>query len=231
MASNPFMSMFQRASERVSYCDSLAQQSEHYILQAEKKKNKENHTDVSVPKQSFLDYWDVSRTAQCAGYGAFVTGPIIATWYPFLDKLSGHFNMTAKYGLWGGPLFKVFVDEFIMDPPTLVLFFGYMNVCEGGSWDTFLSKLNTQLIPTFLTGLAIWPPVLLGVFRFLPLHAQAPVINACCIIWDGFVSHRNFLSKHPHIEASLGTSATPTTSVDTNGAPDESNNAATSKNR
>jgi hypothetical protein len=30
---------------------------------------------------------------------------------------------------------------------------------------------------------------------------QAPVINACCIIWDAFLSHRNALAKHARIEA------------------------------
>lgn len=151
---------------------------------------------VELDNFSFWDEVDVFRTAKCAGFGAFVTGPILATWYPFLEGVCVKYNVVGRYGLWGAPVLKVLADEFIMDPPCLLMFFGYMNVCEGGTMDTFQKKIESQFLPSWLTSLAIWPFVLLGTFRFVPTYAQAPIINACCIVWDGFLSHRNTLSKH-----------------------------------
>ena len=144
---------------------------------------------------TFWEQVDLARTAKCAGYGATVTGPILATWYPFLERLCVQNNIVARYGFWGPPILKVLADEFIMDPPFLCLFYGYMNVCEGGTMETFRNKLQTQFWPSWMASLAVWPVVLLGTFRFVPIYAHAPVINACCIVWDAFLSHRNTLSK------------------------------------
>ena len=148
------------------------------------------------------DHLDLSRTAQCASYGAFVTGPILALWYPYMDRVCKKYKLALKYGPWAAPIAKVAADEFLMDPPTLVLFFGYMNVCEGGNLNDFVQKVRTQFFPSWLTSLAVWPVVLLGTFRFLPVPAHAPVINVCCIVWDAFLSHRNALAKHAKLEAS-----------------------------
>ena len=139
---------------------------------------------------------DPIRTVQCASYGALVTGPLLAVWYPYLDKVCTRYNVAARYGVWGAPVLKVLADEFLMDPPCLVMFYGYMNVCEGGTLQTFEQKLRSEFMTSWLTSLAVWPVVLLGTFRFLPVYSQAPLINACCIVWDGFLSHRNAVAKH-----------------------------------
>lgn len=145
---------------------------------------------------SFWNEVDVFRTAKCAGYGATVTGPLLATWYPFLERVCVNNSIAARYGLWGPPVLKVLADEFLMDPPCLALFFGYMNVCEGGTIETFKKKMETQFLPSWLTSLAVWPFILLSTFRYAPTYAQAPIINVCLVAWNGFLSHRNTLSKH-----------------------------------
>ena len=152
-------------------------------------------TTTTTELSHFAKHYQVHRTAQCASYGAFFTGPIIATWYPFLEKLCTRYQLTARYGIWAAPIAKVWADEFLMDPPTLVAFYGYMNLCEGGNWDSFRHKLSQEFLRSWMTSLAVWPVVLLGTFRYLPVYAQAPWINACCIVWDGFLSHRNAAAR------------------------------------
>jgi hypothetical protein len=129
---------------------------------------------------------------------SIVTGPLLAVWYPYLDRMCIKYKVAARYGigLWGPPIVKVLADEFLMEPPCLLLFFGYMNACEGGDLTTLKGKLETQFVASWLTSLTVWPVILLGTFRFLPVYAQAPLINVCCIAWDGFLSHRNALAKH-----------------------------------
>lgn len=171
--------------------DILAQYSEHKLLHSSEKKKKD---------ASFLDKIDTTRTVQCASYGAIVMGPLLAVWFPFLDKLCIRFKMAAKYGPWGAPVAKVLADEFLMEPPCLVAFYGYMNACEGGTLETFQHKLESEFVTSWLTSASVWPVVLLGTFRYVPVYAQAPLINACCIVWDGFLSHRNAVAKQKELE-------------------------------
>jgi hypothetical protein len=184
--------------------DGLAQWSEKKLLldvDCEKKDAAATMTTKPGPSSTkgektwFLSDFDMIRTGQCATYGAFVTGPLIAIWYPFLHRLTQRSNPLSRYSVWGGPIFKVFVDEFVMDPPQLVIFYGYMNICEGGTVETFQHKLRDEFMTSWLTSLAVWPVVLLGTFRYVPIYAQAPLINFCAIVWDGFLSHRNASSR------------------------------------
>lgn len=185
--------------------DFVAQYSEQKLLphgedSNEKLSQNPNEESSTLSSSSSSTFWrdqlDLTRTAQCASYGAFVTGPILALWYPYMDRVCNKYKLALKYGLWAAPIAKVAADEFLMDPPTLVLFFGYMNVCEGGDRNDFIEKVRTQFFPSWYTSLAVWPVVLLGTFRFLPVPVHAPVINVCCIVWDAFLSHRNALAKH-----------------------------------
>mmetsp|Transcript_62485 Transcript_62485/g.127259 ORF Transcript_62485/g.127259 Transcript_62485/m.127259 type:complete len:291 (-) Transcript_62485:326-1198(-) len=156
----------------------------------------ESLSSSSPPASFWTEQLDLVRTAQCASYGAFVTGPILALWYPYMDRVCLRYKVALRYGPWAAPIAKVAADEFVMDPPNLLMFFGYMNACEGGSTEDFVAKVRTQFFPSWCTSLAVWPVVLLGTFRFLPVPVQAPVINVCCIVWDAFLSHRNALAKH-----------------------------------
>jgi protein Mpv17 len=153
-----------------------------------------NTTSTSTPSDDTTSI-NYVRTVQCASYGAIITGPLLAVWYPFLEKLCVRYSVAARYGVWGAPILKVMADELLMDPPTLALFYGYMNLCEGGTLQSFQQKLQSEFWPSWMTSLAVWPVILLGTFRYLPIYIHAPVINVCCIVWDGFLSHRNFLSR------------------------------------
>jgi hypothetical protein len=193
--------------------DFVAQYSEHKLhvqphddrttrLSIEDKSGEHQSQNLSVSSSSSFgrDHLDLWRTAQCASYGAFVTGPILALWYPYMDRICNKYKLALKYGPWAAPIAKVAGDEFLMEPPALLMFFGYMNVCEGGTLRDFSSKVETQFFPSWCTSLAVWPVVLLGIFRFLPVPVQAPVINVCCIAWDAFLSHRNALAKQTKVD-------------------------------
>jgi Mpv17 / PMP22 family len=145
-----------------------------------------------------LSQYDWKRTARCASYGVMVSGPVLATWYPYLDRLCATYNV-AKYGSWSTSIVKVAADEIVLDPPFIALFYGWMNAWEGGTMESFRHKLDREFWSSWITSLTYWPPVLLMSFRFLPVYAQAPVINMCCILWDGYLSHRNSEAKHQEI--------------------------------
>ena len=124
----------------------------------------------------------------------------MALWYPYLDKAAAQYRIAARYGVWGPPIFKIIADEFLMSPPTIVAFFGYMSLWDEGGWVEFQAKLIQQFVPSWKTSLVAWPPVLLATFRFLPVYAQAPFINVCCIVWKAFLSHRNALEEEAELK-------------------------------
>jgi len=172
-------------------------------------KNDNNTAESHVPWKM-----NVLRTAECASCGALFDGPLSALWYPFLESVCARWRLAARYGVWAAPVAKVIADEFVLDPPCLLIFFGYMNVCEGGSWESFQQKLQHEFWRTWMTSLAIWPMVGLVTFRYVPVYAQAPILNTCCIVWDAFLSHRNAVSariqeqtgetsKHPGTHATI----------------------------
>ena len=141
--------------------------------------------------------YNLLRTSQAAGYGALVTGPVYATWYPFLDRKC-HAWKLAQHGVWAVPIAKVVIDELVMDPPFISLFFTYMTWCQNDmklDWELTQQKLKSELPRAWVASLAVWPVVLLGTFRFVPTHFQTAVVNVCAIFWDGFLSHRNAASS------------------------------------
>lgn len=147
---------------------------------------------------------DSDRLIKSASYGAFVTGPLLAVWYPFLDRACQRYRISVRYGVWGAPIFKVLADEVVLDPPFLSMFFAYMNICEGGTIDTFQKKIRTEFLTAWLTSLVLWPPIMLLTFRYLPVYAAAPIVNAVSVAWDAFLSHRNALSREASNSSNTG---------------------------
>jgi len=143
------------------------------------------------------------RTCQVASYGALVSGPLYAKWFPFLDRQCAAWNL-AKFGVWAAPVTKVIADELIMDPPTISLFFSYMEFCQNDmvfDWESTKNKVKAELPRAWMTSLMTWPVVLLGTFRFVPIHFQPAVVNVCAVVWDGFLSHRNAVAnKHKQLQ-------------------------------
>jgi hypothetical protein len=137
-----------------------------------------------------------------------MTGPLLAVWHPFLDHMCHRYKIPLRYWVWGAPIFKVVADEFLMDPPFISMFFAYMNICEGSTMYTFQNKLWSEFLTTWLTSLATWPPIMLLTFRYLPVYATAPVVNAVSVAWDGFLSHRNALSREVTLAAAIAGSST-----------------------
>lgn len=143
--------------------------------------------------------FNYSRTLQSASFGVF-TGSLYAIWYPFLDRQCVAWNVASRFptSAWTVPMAKVAADELLMDPPVISMFFAYMDFCQN-NWtldtERAKAKIVNELPRAWVTSLVAWPVVLLATFRFVPIYAQSAVVNACAIVWDGFLSHRNALAN------------------------------------
>lgn len=146
--------------------------------------------------------WNKQRTLNFASFGVLVNGPILTRWYPYLDRttvklLSGPrvqsflSKLPSALSAWSAPVTKVVIETTMFDVPFLTLFYAYINAVEGGTIESCRHKLDSQLLNSFVAGLALWPVVQLTNFRFVPLLYQPYVVNVVCVAWDGYLSHQN----------------------------------------
>lgn len=159
--------------------------------------------------------WNSSRTFNIASFGVLINGPILAKWYPWLDKQVHFLNVHRVRDLLTSspminsnlkifvpskkmtePIAKLLIEISVFDIPFLTVFFGYMNLIQGGNWNMFVYKIKHELPQTYITSIGFWSAVQLWNFRFVPIVYQSVVVHAVSIIWDGFLSYRNEVSSH-----------------------------------
>lgn len=133
---------------------------------------------------------DVYRTVTLASFGLLIAGPLYSMWYPFLDGVCHPWSLT-KYGVWATPVVKMIIEMTFLEPVFLSLFFGFMNLAEGGNIQSFQQKMSSEFLPTYKTSLTVWPPYMLLSFRFVPVGAQTIAMNLAMAFWDAFLSYQN----------------------------------------
>lgn len=142
---------------------------------------------------------DLARTLRLASFGVLVNGPVLAKWYPLLDRFAERaladpratFWTTSLPPRWRAPVVKVAIETACFDLFFLATFYVYVDALEGGDSETCRRKLETKLLPSFATGLAVWPATQLANFRFVPTLYQPYVVNVVAVVWDGYLSHKN----------------------------------------
>ena len=197
-----------------------------------------SNSGIDKKRKSFeLDWMRVGRMT-C--YGLFVSAPVYAFWYSYLDRWSHRFfarraldpistdavilpapirhflqRFPGKTGekvrlplvwmaskmpeaatrrVWEIIGFKLAADCFLFDPAYLALFFTATNAMEGRPPSEIISKLRTDLLPTYLVDIAVWLPIQTVNFRWIPVVYQALFVQSCNIGWNAylsFVQHRD----------------------------------------
>ena len=95
--------------------------------------------------------YDVMRTIRMGSFGFFIHGTTGHYFYGFLDsKLPGTKPVTVAT--------KVLIDQTIWNPIFGCMFFGYLNLCEGKSWDEYVQKLKSDLKTAVMGSWAVWVP-------------------------------------------------------------------------
>ena len=148
--------------------------------------------------------WNQQRTLNLASFGVFINGPILAKWYPWLDHRVKQFDLYERYiqkyafplsKSMVDPIAKVGIELLVLDIPFLTLFFGYMNMIQGGSWDMFVHKIKHELPSTYMASVGFWSATQLWNFRFVPIVYQSVFVHVISVVWDGFLSYRNEASN------------------------------------
>ncbi|KAH0954160.1 hypothetical protein HN011_012366 [Eciton burchellii] len=143
-------------------------------------------TDEDISMQSTS--YNQSQLKRYAIYGCFLAGPILYGWYKWLDMFySGTSTKTV--------LTKLFMDQFILTPPLLILFFVSMSLMEAKS--DVLKECKMKFLYTFQTSCGYWLPVQLVNFMLIPPSLRVIYVSIAAFCWVNIMC---YLKSVPIVE-------------------------------
>lgn len=132
-------------------------------------------TAGDVLAQSFIEKdgkdFDIMRTVRMGSFGFLLHGTTGHYFYGMLDsKMPGTKPVTVAT--------KVAIDQTIWNPIFGCMFFGYLNLMEGKSFDTYVNKLKSDLKTAVMGSWAVWVSFLIIILSiFGRLHSCSPVAD------------------------------------------------------
>jgi protein Mpv17 len=125
--------------------------------------------------------FDAMRTIRMGSFGFLLHGTTGHYFYGMLDsKLPGTKPVTVAT--------KVAIDQTIWNPIFGCMFFGYLNLMEGKSFDTYTNKLKSDLKTAVMGSWAVWVPAHTINFAFVPPAQRLLYINTIQIGYNVFLS-------------------------------------------
>ena len=124
---------------------------------------------------------DLERTLRMATTGAFVAGPTTAVFFKLAERF---FPGTGLLAVCQKTLFDVTTA-----PARISGTFASVTVLSGGGLPEITSKLSQDLYATWATGACIFPPMIFGVFKFVPLTHRAPLWAVVGGFWNVYLSY------------------------------------------
>lgn len=128
--------------------------------------------------------YDVARATRLCTYAAVIGSPIGHYWFNFLDK----FIFPNAMGHPVTALVKTFLDQAIMAPAGIGLFFTAMGVLEGKSTSQAVAEAREKFRPTLMANYMLWPAANLINFAFVPPSQRILYCNVIYIFWVSFLS-------------------------------------------
>lgn len=89
---------------------------------------------------------------------------------------------------WRRIRYKLFADIIIFDPIYLLFLFTVTSLLEGKSPEEIREKCRANFTSTYLIDMAVWFPVQLVNFRFVPVTHQALFVQSVNVFWNAFLS-------------------------------------------
>jgi len=131
---------------------------------------------------------DLASVKRYAIMGTFVIPPILTKWYHWLDN---RFPSTSTRTV----LKKLILDQFLLTPWLLAMFFIGMSFLEGGKGRELLSELKQKFTMTFCLDCCYWLPIQALNFLFVPPMFRVVYIGVTTFIWMNILC---FIKASPH---------------------------------
>ena len=125
--------------------------------------------------------YDIMRTVRLGSFGFLIHGTTGHYFYGMLDsKMPGTKPITVAT--------KVAIDQTIWNPIFGCMFFGYLNLMEGKSFQDYTNKLKADLKTAVMGSWAVWVPAHTINFAFIPPSQRLLYINSIQIGYNVFLS-------------------------------------------
>lgn len=126
-------------------------------------------TQTTPPEE--LDKPTIGRYAVM---GTLIYSPILYNWYKWLDR---SFPGTTKRII----VRKLFLDQFILTPPLLVIFFTGMSLMEMREHP--FEECQKKILPTFVRSCMFWLPAQTVNFLLVPPHLRIVYMGCASFCW------------------------------------------------
>ncbi|KAF7351453.1 hypothetical protein MSAN_01577400 [Mycena sanguinolenta] len=129
---------------------------------------------------------DFARTARLTFYGGAVFGPAMTKWYQLLNRIQ--FKSPTK-----GVIYRVWLDQCVLTPGAVIVFFGSMALLEGKPKD-IVPRIGAGYVPTLLRNWAVFVPTQIINFWIVPPHLRFLVVSVVSLFWNTYLSFANTLA-------------------------------------
>ncbi|KAJ7193011.1 hypothetical protein GGX14DRAFT_479201 [Mycena pura] len=131
---------------------------------------------------------DFARTARLTFYGGAMFGPAMTKWYQLLNRIQ--FKSPTK-----GVIYRVWLDQCVLTPGAVVVFFGSMALLEGKPQEVVPRIGAVSYIPTLLRNWCVFVPTQIINFWFVPPHLRFLVVSVVSLFWNTYLSVANSMAK------------------------------------
>ncbi|KAI8077738.1 uncharacterized protein BX664DRAFT_343373 [Halteromyces radiatus] len=128
---------------------------------------------------------DPWRSARMLTYGACIGGPVVGTWFGFVNRF-----ITIKHWF-GAALARTALDQIMFTPVILSCFMGGISILERRSLNEIKEKFETSYFKGLMNAYRFWPFANLFVFSMVPLMYRPLVNGTFAIGWNSYLSYLN----------------------------------------
>ncbi|XP_049951390.1 protein Mpv17-like isoform X2 [Schistocerca serialis cubense] len=133
-----------------------------------------------VEKKEMKDF-DVMRLLRFGAIGGIYIGPVLRTWFGFLDsRFKGRSAIIVVK--------KVALDQLCFVPLFLGVLVSIIGFGNGKSVDQVKEKLEADYPDIMMTNYKIWPLVQTLNFSVVPVHYQVPLVQVVAVGWNTYMS-------------------------------------------
>ncbi|KAH8404498.1 hypothetical protein KR222_008465 [Zaprionus bogoriensis] len=144
--------------------------------------------------------------------GTAIYGPTLYAWYKWLD---GTFPGTARRTI----LKKLVLDQFVLTPICLTLFYTGMSIMEGS--DDIFAELREKYAATFLRSCCFWLPAQTLNFSFVAPRFRIIYMGLCGVGWIHILCYLKRQNLHTDTAAVIAPKPEPVDEYDDDIVPPE----------
>lgn len=130
--------------------------------------------------------YEIARTGRLFVYATLIFTPIHFQWQA----------LAMKYITFPGPAYKtvltrVAVEQSLITPPIVAIFFGSQALMEGKGWEVAKLRVEEKWWPTQIKSWSVWIPVQLFNFAVVPHMLRVPFASVVAVFWQAYMSVLN----------------------------------------